>query len=211
MNTDDLIRALAEDGAKRSEPVAQRFARLSALGLLAGAGLLAALLGPRPDLVEVLASPPVLFKFLVTLTLAAAAGALTLRFAKPDAGPSVGAALAAPLILLTVGIVAELAISPAASWRPLLIGQNAVVCLVLIPLFSLPPLLAALAGLRHGAPARPRLAGTAAGLFAGGLGAALWAMHCTDDSPLFVAAWYVPAVAIVTLAGAGLGARVLRW
>jgi len=211
VNTDDLIRALAEDGAKRPEPIARRLAWLSALGLLAGAGLLAALLGPRPDLMEVLASPPVLFKFLVTLTLAGAAGALALRSVQPGVRPSVGAALAAPLILLTVGVGAELVISPAASWPPLLVGQNAGVCLVLIPLFSLPPLLGALAGLRHGAPLRPGLAGAAAGLFAGGLGAALWAVHCTDDSPLFVAAWYAPAVAIVTLVGATLGARMLRW
>jgi hypothetical protein len=154
---------------------------------------------------------PVLFKFLVALSLAGAAGVVALRFAKPDAKPSFGAALAVPLLLLTMGIAAELAISPAASWRPLLVGQNAGVCLVLIPLFSLPPLLAALTGLRHGAPSRPRLAGAAAGLFAGGLGAALWAMHCTDDSPLFVAAWYAPAVAIVAFAGAALGVRMLRW
>jgi hypothetical protein len=211
MNTDDLIRALANDHAVRPEPVARRFALLSLLGFLAGAGLLAALLGPRPDLAEVLASPPVLFKFLVALSLAGAAGVVAFRFAKPDAKPSFGAALAVPLLLLTMGIAAELAISPAASWRPLLVGQNAGVCLVLIPLFSLPPLLAALTGLRHGAPSRPRLAGAAAGLFAGGLGAALWAMHCTDDSPLFVAAWYAPAVAIVAFAGAALGVRMLRW
>jgi hypothetical protein len=32
-----------------------------------------------------------------------------------------------------------------------------------------------------------------------------------DDSPLFMAAWYVIAVVIVALAGAILGARLLRW
>ena len=211
MNTDDLIRALASDHATRPEPVTRRFALLSAFGLLAGAVLLAVLLGPRPDLAQVLAAPPVLFKFLVTLTLAGAAGAVALRSARPEAEPGVRAALIVPLILLALGVGAELAVSPPSAWRPLLVGQNPVACLVLIPLFSLPALVAALAALQHGAPSRPRLAGAIAGLFAGGLGAALWALHCTDDSPLFVAAWYAPAVAIVAVLGAALGARMLRW
>jgi hypothetical protein len=55
------------------------------------------------------------------------------------------------------------------------------------------------------------MAGAAAGLLAGGLGAVLYAIHCPDDSPLFVALWYVPAVALVVLAGAAAGSRVLRW
>ena len=65
--------------------------------------------------------------------------------------------------------------------------------------------------LRDGAPLRPALAGAAAGLAAGGLGAALYAAHCTDDSPLFVAAWYGVAIAAVAAAGALAGARWLRW
>jgi len=42
----------------------------------------------------------------------------------------------------------------------------------------------------------------AAGLVAGGLSAALYATHCTDDSPLFVATWYTIAIAAVTVLGA---------
>jgi hypothetical protein len=78
-------------------------------------------------------------------------------------------------------------------------------------LIAAPVLIAALAALRRGAPTRPTLAGAVAGLAAGGLGATLYAAHCTDDSPLFVMAWYVPAIAIVTIAGALAGARLLRW
>jgi hypothetical protein len=51
----------------------------------------------------------------------------------------------------------------------------------------------------------------AAGLLAGGMGAALYAMHCPDDSPLFVATWYGLAIAVVATLGAVLGSRVLRW
>jgi hypothetical protein len=48
-------------------------------------------------------------------------------------------------------------------------------------------------------------------VLAGGLGAMLYAIHCVDDSPLFVALWYVPAVALVTLTGTLMGSRILRW
>ena len=82
-----------------------------------------------------------------------------------------------------------------------LVGTNSRVCLVAIPVFSLPLLAAALFGLRHGAPARPALAGALAGLLSAGLAATLYAAHCTDNSPLFVATWYTLATALVTAVG----------
>lgn len=59
-------------------------------------------------------------------------------------------------------------------------------------------------------PAR-RVAGAAAGLSAGGLAATLYAIHCVDDSPLFVALWYTPPVVLVVLIGTAAGSRMLRW
>jgi hypothetical protein len=44
-----------------------------------------------------------------------------------------------------------------------------------------------------------------------GVGALLYATHCTDDSPLFVALWYGGATAIVVAIGALAGRRLLRW
>ena len=76
---------------------------------------------------------------------------------------------------------------------------------------SLPLLAGALIGLRHGAPTRPALAGAIAGLISAGLAATLYASHCTDDSPLFVATWYPIATAAVTATGALVGAKVLRF
>jgi len=43
------------------------------------------------------------------------------------------------------------------------------------------------------------------------LAATLYASHCEDDSPLFVATWYTIATAMVTAIGALLGSRVLRF
>jgi hypothetical protein len=39
----------------------------------------------------------------------------------------------------------------------------------------------------------------------------LYATHCVDDSPFFVAIWYPPPIALATLAGAIAGHRMLRW
>jgi hypothetical protein len=50
-----------------------------------------------------------------------------------------------------------------------------------------------------------------AGLLSAGLAATLYASHCTDDSPLFVATWYTLGAALVTAIGALVGSRVLRF
>ena len=84
------------------------------------------------------------------------------------------------------------------------------VCLTAIPMLSLPLLIAALIGLRHGAATRPMLTGAVAGLIAGGIAATFYASHCIDDSPLFVATWYSIALALVALVGAVAGRWVLR-
>ena len=76
---------------------------------------------------------------------------------------------------------------------------------------SLPLLVAALFGLRHGAPTRPAIAGGVAGMLSAGLAATIYASHCTDDSPLFVATWYTIATALVTALGALMGPRVLKF
>jgi hypothetical protein len=46
---------------------------------------------------------------------------------------------------------------------------------------------------------------------ASGIGASFYAANCTDDSPLFVLAWYPIAASIVTGAGFLIGRRLLRW
>ena len=76
---------------------------------------------------------------------------------------------------------------------------------------ALPLLAGTLWALRGGASTRPALTGAVAGLLSGGAAAVVYSMHCTEDSPLFYAVWYVLAILAVTVAGALLGSRVLRW
>ena len=66
--------------------------------------------------------------------------------------------------------------------------------------------------LKASATSKPvAVAGAIAGLLSAGLAATLYASHCTDDSPLFVATWYTIATALVTAIGALAGSKVLRF
>jgi hypothetical protein len=140
-----------------------------------------------------------------------AAGVVLIQQARPETTSGLRPALLPVLFLLAVAGTAELASWPSSRWLDLLIGSNAAGCLLLIPVLSVLPLAAAFGVLRRAAPARPPVAGAVAGLFAGAIGAALYATHCTDDSPLFVATWYGAAIAFVTGIGAVLGKKLLRW
>jgi hypothetical protein len=144
--------------------------------------------------------------------LAALSGALVSRIARPGASLRRTALLLATVpALLVAANLAELLAVPAAEWGQRLVGTNAAFCLKSIPFLAAAPLVAVLLALRQGAPEHPALAGAAAGLFAGTIGAACYATHCPDDSPLFVAAWYTLAIGIVAMAGALVGRWFLRW
>ena len=213
METDQLIRSLATDNAHRARPVGL----VLALALLLAAPLSIAIfmteLGVRPDIMTAMRNPFFDLKFVVTLALAISAIAISLHLSRPEASLRGWAwLLLIPIALLVAGIGGEMMMMPQ---RPpmmtRMIGRNAWNCLTSIPLMALPLLAAALIGLRHGAPTRPALAGALAGLLSAGLAATLYASHCTDDSPLFVATWYTIAAALVAAIGALAGPRVLRF
>ena len=104
----------------------------------------------------------------------------------------------------------QLIATPSSLWGTLL-GTNAMHCLTIIPVLASVPLASLLIALRHGAPTNPGLTGAVAALASAGIAATLYASNCTDDSPLFVVAWYPLATAVVAAAGYFLGQRVLRW
>jgi hypothetical protein len=148
----------------------------------------------------------------VTLALAISAIAVALHLSRPEASMrGFGWYLLIPAGLLVAGISGEMMMPQRAPMMTRLVGNNSKFCLTFIPTMSLPLLVAALFGLRHGAPARPALSGAIAGMLSAGLAATLYASHCTDDSPLFVATWYTLATALVTAIGALLGLKLLRY
>ena len=212
MDTDQLIRTLAADNAHRARPVG--FALMLALLAAAPVSLLMFFteFGVRPDIMVAIRNPFFDLKFAVTLALAIAAIAVSLHLSRPEASlRGFGWLLLAPVGILAAGIGGEMMMPQRLPMMTRLVGKNSWVCLTVVPLLSLPILAGALIGLRHGAPARPAVAGAIAGLLSAGLAATLYASHCTDDLPLFVAAWYTIATALVTAVGALAGAKLLKF
>jgi hypothetical protein len=212
METEQLIRTLAADSPHRAHPVGF----VLALALLAAAPVSLAIfmigLGVRPDVMTAMHNPFFDLKFIITLALAVSAIVVSLHLSRPEASlRGWGWLLLIPVGIVAAGIAGEMMMPQRLPMITRLIGSNSRVCMTAIPLMSLPLLAGALIGLRHGAPARPALAGALAGLISAGLAATLYASHCTDDSPLFVATWYLIATAMVAAVGALLGAKVLRF
>jgi hypothetical protein len=212
MDTDRLIQTLAADNDTHDRPVSVVLAKALLIALPVSAAMLLATLGIRPDFMIAMHNPFFDLKFVVTLALALPAIAISLHLSRPEASLRGWAwLLLLPVGILALGISGEMMLPQRLPMMTRLIGSNSRVCLTAIPAFSLPLLAAALFGLRHGAPARPALAGALAGLLSAGLAATLYAAHCNDDSPLFVATWYTLATALVTAIGALAGAKLLRF
>jgi hypothetical protein len=212
MQTEQLIRTLAADNAHRARPVGLVLALALLVAVPVSTAMFLAGFGVRPDVMTAMHNPFFDLKFVVTLTLAITAIIVSLHLSRPEASLKGWAwLLLIPAGILIVGIVCEMMIPQRLPMMTRLIGSNSRICMTVIPLLAVPVLVAALIGLRHGAPARPAVAGAIAGLLSAGVAATLYASHCTDDSPLFVATWYPIAIALVTAVGALAGSRVLRF
>ena len=211
MRTEELIHALAADRTVAIRP-GRAFVLALAAGAVIAATVLLSTLGIRPDFLVVIHTIRFPYKFVVTIALFAASVRLALALARP--GGDVAAAvrtLGIPALLIGVALVVELVVLPEADWGRRLVGSNARLCLMAIPVIAVGPLAALLLAFRSGAPTSPMRAGASAGLVASALAATFYAAHCTDDSPLFIAAWYSLAIAFVTVVGAVIGSRALRW
>ena len=212
MDTEQLIRSLAADNSHHARPVG--YVLMLALLAAAPVSLLIffAELGVRPDIMTAMHNPFFDLKFAVTLALAISAIAVALHLSRPEASlRGFGWYLLIPAGLLVAGISGEMMMPQRAPMMTRVIGNNSKYCMTAIPAMSLPLLIAALMSLRHGAPSRPALSGAIAGLLSAGLAATIYASHCTDDSPLFVATWYTLATALVAALGALIGSRVLKY
>ena len=78
-------------------------------------------------------------------------------------------------------------------------------------MLSVPVFVAVVWAMQGLAPTRLRLAGAAAGLVSGSLGALVYALHCPELAAPFLGPWYLLGVLIPAGVGALLGPRLLRW
>lgn len=210
MKTSDLIDALARGAGPAPRAVAAR--RLWPVAL-AGVAVSAAVARAVLGWVDPAAVGAALWvKLGYGLALAAAAGWLTARLARPVA--RLAAARAAVVVVVAAMAllgVAAWGMQPATERMAYLLGHSWAACPWSVFGLSMPALAGALWAVRSLAPTRLVAAGAACGVFAGALGATGYAFACTETSTAFVALWYSFGVALSGGVGALLGPRVLRW
>jgi hypothetical protein len=212
MKTNELIGAIVQDSKVRGLSLGVRMAIALAVGGTVSTVLFGLGLGVRPDIAVALQTWRFPLKLAVVLLACILGLWATVQLARPDVNMHkvlAGLVIAPALLATAVGI--DLLLLPPDLWFARAVGSNSRVCLAAIPLLSVVPLGALLLALRSGAPRSPPATGAVAGLLAGSIAASLYATHCIDDSPLFVALWYIPAIALMVGLGVIAGHRVLRW
>lgn len=211
MKTEDFIDFLAT-GAGPAPPSNTSFklraALLAGLATSLGIGLVA----------NGSASPAILsasrwYKVVYALSILACGWVMVTQLARPISRVNrpLWCLMAVVLIMAGFGFWALMNAPPDQDAALLLLGQAWQVCSVLILLFSLPGLALLLWALRASAPTRLRLAGFAAGVVAGAMGALGYTVICLEDSFLFVAVWYTLGIGLSGLLGMLLGPKVLNW
>lgn len=211
MKTDDLIRLIAEDSAP-APSWAPRLLGALALALAGSAILFAALLDVRAGLMQSEVMRIVLMKLAVTVPVAVAGVMLAWRALQPGRDArGLRWLWAVPVVALSAALIWDMAQRGLDGAAARLFGVSPLGCTLDMALLSLPPLMALLWLCRRGAPTSPERAGLLAGFGAAGVGASVFALHCPNDSPLFVLAWYSLAALIIGALGRFLGRRYLAW
>ncbi|MFN4156591.1 MAG: NrsF family protein [Paracoccaceae bacterium] len=210
MKTDELIMALAADTLPQ-KTVLQRLARAMPIAMAVSVTAFALFWGARSDIRAALGSAAAL-KTVLPLALALLSGAFAVALAHPGARYEFrGAALGLLVALVIVAFLTTLAGAGPGGLIAALSTPLLMTCLLSIPLLALPVLAAAFWGLSSGAALHPRLTGAAGGLMAGGLAASVYSIYCDNDRMLFVLPAYSAAIMSISLLGAILGPRLLKW
>jgi hypothetical protein len=212
MKTDYLINMLARGDVRPQPFPTARAAIQVAFGLLVTFGLMAAFLGMRDNLIEVLALPAFWMKLTFVITLAFIGLIATRRLSLP--GVKVGnvpAMLAVPIIGIWSIAAVSLLTAASESRAALFWGDTWKVCSLLIAGLSTPIFFAILHVMRGLAPTHLRIAGASAGFTAGAAAAVVYCLHCPELTAPFVAFWYVLGISIPTVTGVLIGPRILRW
>ena len=215
MNTERLIDVLSTN----LEPVSQgRLEKTLILAIVTGGAaafsLMLATVGPRPDLHSTAHLEWSAVKLLFALSVIGVGAPLLIRSMRPGLEDKTWGLIFLPFFVAIAVALTPLFSGPPQAWRGLLDAATTTSpgrCLYCIPFFAVIPWAAAICALRKGAPTRLKLSGAIAGIVAGGLGAAAYALSCKSDTIPFIAIWYGLAIALCAALGALFGPRLLRW
>lgn len=212
MRTEDLIEALAADGAP-IRPPPRRLAGVAAAGALAALVLVLTWLHTRHDLMPAMRGGMFWMKAAYTGVLGLAGYLAIERLARPEGSGRRGWILggAALSLFAAAGLIQAMYSPDVQAALHMLRGHSWHSCSRNIMTLGLPMLALGLWAVRGMAPTRPIAAGFATGLFAGGVAATVYGLHCPENTFTFVALWYSLGVLLLAALGALLGRWVLRW
>jgi hypothetical protein len=213
MRTDDLIAMLGTN----VEPVDRKYV-LRAIGMATAAGTLVAMavmlvaFGFRTDLTTPRAFAFLFLKLAFTIVTVVLTAILLTKLARPGGERKISMAwVVLPFAAIVLLAAAHLASAPSAHWERMILGDRWLECLLSIPIIAIVPFAVIIWVVRRMAPTDLRRAGALAGLIAGSISGAGYALHCMDDSLPFIALWYGGTIILCAAAGAVLGPRLLRW
>ena len=213
MKTEELIDLLSTN----IEPVdTRKVVRTLQIAIVAGL-VLAFLtcivtLGIRPDLDNAGVFGFLLVKMGFGVVVTVLGWHLLLKHTRPGGENHSRIFLAAvPFAALMALAAVNLISVPASHWGHLMMGERWRECLLSIPIIAVVPFAVITWAVRMAAPTNLLRTGALAGLVAGGISAAAYALHCPDDSLPFVALWFGGTIVLCALAGAALGPRLLHW
>jgi hypothetical protein len=213
VKTEELVAMLArEAGAAERGAGARRV--LIALGLAFPPTLLLmqALYGVRATLSQDASLWMFWAKLVFVVAVAGLSWAAVLRLGRPGTALAwLRLALVAPVAAIWLLAATELLHAGQGGRAALVLGQTWLECPFRIAILSVPAFVALFWAMRELAPTRLRLAGAAAGLCAGGVGALAYTFHCPELAASFLGVWYVLGMLIPAVAGAWLGPWWLRW
>jgi hypothetical protein len=212
MKTDDLVAMLATGSGAEPDATTRRYATAIGWGGFGAVLLMAVLLGVRQDIGQAAMQLIFWVKLGYVVCVAVASLFALSRLSRPGVNlTAVTPALAAPLLLIWIVALFTLTSANPTERESLLFGKTWASCPFRIAMLSVPVFVAVTWAMKGLAPTRLALAGGAAGLASGAIGAVVYTLHCQEMSAPFLAMWYVLGVLIPAAIGMLLGPRVLRW
>lgn len=213
MNTDDFISLLASGVAPVDRRMlAKRFSGAVLAGLLGATLLVIAIMGVRPDLGQVMATPIFWAKIAFPLCLMIGALSMVMRLARPGIASGPGKILiVAAVASVWVGSIYVLLVAPPDDRVAIILGQTWKVCALNITLLSIPGFIAVFWALRGLAPTNLTLSGACGGLLAGSMATIAYSLGCPEMQIPFWGVWYLLGMLVPTVLGALLGRSWLRW